>query len=84
MTFIGQVLNCSSEERELVGKDGVKNKRKISHVLLASGKIGAPDYEIINLRSYDAAWDLPEIGKTWTTPPVKKYENYTGVAEVMV
>lgn len=84
MVIIGQVLNCSSEDRELVGKDGSKSKRRISHVLLAVGKIGAPDYEIVNLRSYDAPWELPEIGKQWTTPPVKKYENFSGVAEVMV
>lgn len=84
MTINGQVLNVSSEDRELVGKDGTKSKKKISHVLLAVGKIGSPEYEIVNLRGYDVSWSLPEIGKPWTTPPVKKYENYSGVAEVMV
>lgn len=84
MTLTGDVMNASVEERELTSKDGTKQKAKISHVLL-SCKGENNTVEVVNLRSYDAEWTLPEIGKKWTTPRVKKYECYDGlVADVSV
>lgn len=83
MEITGNVLNSSQEVRELVGKDGTKRTAKINHVLLsvsnASGGV-----EIVNMRAYDATWELPKIGSKWTTPRVRRYENYDGnVADVM-
>lgn len=84
MTIKGQVINCSVEKRALVGKDGVKRDTTISHVLLMSGQPGK-DCEVVNLRSYDENFILPKIGTEFVTPPIKKYENFSGqVAEVMV
>lgn len=84
MTIIGDVLNSSIEERDMVGKDGTKQHAKISHVLLST-KNSEGGVEIVNLRSYDAAWELPKIGTKWTTPRVKRYECYDGqVADVNV
>ena len=84
MTITGDVLNASVEDRELTSKDGTKQKAKISHVLLST-KGENNGVEIVNLRSYDAQWTLPEIGKKWTTPRVKKYECFDGqVADVSV
>ena len=84
MTITGDVLNASVEEREMTSKDGTKQKAKISHVLLSTKGEGNA-VEIVNLRSYDATWTLPEIGKKWTTPRVKKYECFDGqVADVSV
>ena len=84
MVITGDVLNASVEERELTSKDGTKQKAKISHVLLST-KGESNGVEIVNLRSYDAQWTLPEIGKKWTTPRVKKYECFDGqVADVSV
>lgn len=84
MVITGDVLNASVEERELTSKDGTKQKAKISHVLLST-KGENNGIEIVNLRSYDAQWTLPEIGKKWTTPRVKKYECFDGqVADVSV
>lgn len=84
MKIQGQVLNVSREERELVNKEGVKRQAVIKHVLLLvqddEGKA-----EVVNLRAYDVAWELPTIGETWETPRILKYVNYDGnVAEVMV
>jgi hypothetical protein len=84
MQIKGDVLNVSIEERELTSKDGSKRKSKISHVLLSVKNEGGA-LEIVNLRSYDASWELPAIGKPWTTPRIRRYENYDGnVAEVTV
>lgn len=84
MTITGNVINASIEERDLVGKDGVKKHSKISHVLLMVGDVGKVS-EVVNLRAYDADFDLPKVGEKWTTPRVRKYENFDGqVAEVMV
>lgn len=84
MVLTGDVLNASIEERDMVNKEGVKSHAKISHVLL-SVKADNGGVEIVNLRSYDATWSLPEIGKKWTTPRVKRYENFDGqVADVSV
>lgn len=82
MTIQGQVINASIEERELTGKDGTKRKSRISHVLMSvTSKGGA--VEIVNLRCYDADWPLPQIGKEWTTPRIRRYECYDGqVADV--
>lgn len=82
MTITGNVMNASTEERELSGKDGTKRKSVISHVLLSVGEVGK-DFEIVNIRSYDASWKLPSVGKPWTTPPIRRYENFDGqVADV--
>lgn len=77
MQFKGTVINSSTEEREMTGKDGSKRKAKIAHVLL-NVKDGE-SVEVVNIRSYDPDWTLPEIGKVWTSPRVKKYENYDGM-----
>lgn len=84
MKIKGQVMNASEEMRELSAKDGTKRMSKVSHVLLSCGDIGK-DFEIVNVRCYDAKWSLPEIGKPWTTPSVRRYENFDGqVADVTV
>lgn len=83
LKFKGTVLRAFVEDRELVGKDGTKRQAKIAHVLMLSGK-GAETVPL-NIRAYDPVWALPEIGKEWETPAVKKYENYDGMtAEVQV
>lgn len=84
MEIKGQVLNASIEERELTRKDGTKVNSKITHVLMScTSSAGA--VEIVNLRSFDATFALPEVGKTWTTPRVKRYECFDGqVADVTV
>lgn len=83
MTIEGEVLNASVEQRDLVGKDGVKRTSRISHVLMSIKQVGG--VEIVNLRSFDADWALPEIGKKWVTPRVKRYECFDGqVADVTV
>lgn len=84
MVISGKVLNSSVEERDLTGKDGTKRHAKISHVLLQlKGEGGG--LEICNIRSYDATWPLPEQGKDWTTPRIKRYECFDGmIAEVSV
>lgn len=84
MVLTGDVLNASVEERDMVNKEGVKSHAKISHVLL-SVKADNGGIEIVNLRCYDATWSLPELGKRWTTPRIKRYENFDGqVADVSV
>lgn len=84
MTITGDVLNSSIEERDLTNKDGVKSHAKISHVLMSTKSDGG-GVEIVNLRAYDASWSLPEIGKKWTTPRVRRYECFDGqVADVSV
>lgn len=86
MQIKGKVINSSSESREMVDKNsGVKRVSLINHVLLMSdaGKDGS--VEVYNIRSFDSSWALPKVGDSWTTPPIKKYENYGGsVAEVLV
>lgn len=84
MVITGDVLNASIEERDLVNKEGVKSHAKISHVLISTKSDGG-GVEIVNLRSYDAAWELPKIGAKWTTPRVRRYECFDGqVADVSV
>lgn len=84
MVIKGMVMNASEEERELTGKDGSKRRAKISHVLLSVGEVGK-DFEVVNIRSYDAEWKLPVVGKEWTTPRVKRYENFDGnVADALI
>ena len=84
MEITGDVLNASIEERDIVNREGVKSHAKISHVLL-SVKTPNGGIEIVNLRCYDATWQLPELGKKWTTPRIKRYENFDGqVADVSV
>ena len=84
MKIIGQVMNASEEMRELTGKDGAKRMSKVSHVLLSVGEVGK-DFEIVNVRCHDAKWALPDIGKKWTSPNVRRYENFDGqVADVTV
>lgn len=83
MTLKGKVLNSSKEERDLVGKDGSKRHTVISHVLMQTQS--ETGIEIVNVRSYDPEWSLPDIGKDWTTPRIKRYENFDGmIAEVSV
>lgn len=77
MKLKGKVLNASVEDRDLVGKDGVKKRSRISHVLMQSAD-SAEGIEILNVKAYDAEWALPEIGKEWITPRVRRYENYDG------
>lgn len=77
MQFRGTVLNASTEDREMTGKDGSKRLTKIAHVLLdvKSGE----SREVVNIRCYDPKWTIPETGKVWESPRVKKYENYDGM-----
>lgn len=77
MVLKGKVLNASTEERELVGKDGVKKRSRITHVLLQSADT-SNGIEILNVKAYDVDWSLPEVGKDWITPRVRRYENYDG------
>lgn len=83
MNLEGEVVAAKVEERDLVGKDGVKSHSKISHVVLSVKK---PDgVEILNVRAYDATWELPKPGTKWQTPAVRRYECFDGmVAEVSV
>lgn len=84
MVLKGKVLNAKTEERELVGKDGVKKNAKITHVLLQSADTSS-GIEILNVKAYDVSWPLPDVGKDWTTPRVRRYENYDGqIADVTV
>lgn len=84
MILEGVVMNASVESRDLTDKNGKTRNSKISHVLLSCGEVGK-DFEIVNLRCYDATWPLPEVGKKWRTPRVKQYENFDGnVADVSV
>lgn len=77
-------MNASREKREMAGKDGKSRIAEISHILLSVGTVGK-DFEIVNIRSYDSSFALPAIGKEWTTPRVKKYENFDGqLAEALV
>lgn len=73
----GTVLNSSIEDREMTDKDGRKRVSKIAHVLLDC-KDG-DSREVVNIRCYDPSWTLPDIGKTWESPRIKKYENYDGM-----
>lgn len=88
MKIMGQVLNSSFEERELVGKDGTKKMHKIGRVLLLADDDGAKS--VFSVRLFDSAEyyeasKLPAVGTKWTSPRVKKYECFDGqVAEVMV
>lgn len=87
MDITGQVMCSSVEPRELVGKDGKKRTTLISHVLLnCTTKRGdSQSVEICNVRAYDAKFPLPEVGKSWTTPRVRKYECFDGtISEVLV
>ena len=77
MKLKGKVLNTSVEERDLVGKDGAKKHARISHVLMQAAD-ASEGIEILNVKAYDAEWPLPEIGKDWITPRVRRYENYDG------
>ena len=83
MTLNGRVVKAFREERELVGKDGIKKHVVVSRVLLMQN---TDDNEMAQVVSYDADFALPKEGTlNWKTPPVKKYENYRGmVAEVIV
>ena len=83
MIIEGEVLNSSTEMKDLVGKDGVKRSNRISHVLvMCKSNAGV---EIVNLRAFDATWELPKIGVKWTSPRVKRYECFDGqVADVLV
>ncbi|MBR1922112.1 MAG: hypothetical protein IJ829_08995 [Kiritimatiellae bacterium] len=84
MFIEGMVMNASKEERDLTSKDGSKRHSVIFHVLLTLGEVGK-DFEVCNVRAYDADWPLPEIGKKWKTPRVRRYENFDGnVADVSV
>lgn len=83
MTIKGQVLNASIEERDLVNKENVKEHVQIAHVLLICKNDKST--EVVNIRAYRPSFTIPEIGKEWITPPVKKYENFDGqVAQVVV
>ena len=88
MKLSGTVLNCSFEERELVGKDGLKKSHKIGRVLLLAeddGSKSAVSVRLFDSDQYTDSSKLPAVGSKWTTPRVRKYECYDGqIAEVMV
>ena len=71
----------------LVSKDGVKRTATVLHVIMMSDPDKDGGREVVNARSYidegKAVPDLPKIGAKWETPSLKKYENYSGVAEVL-
>lgn len=84
MVLKGNVMNASKEKREMTGKDGNRRTAEITHVLLSCGTVGN-DFEIVNVRSYDASFALPAVGKEWVTPRVRKYENFDGqIGEALV
>lgn len=83
MVIKGKVLIVNQEDKELVSKEGIRRQSKLSHVVLSAVIDGKP--EIVNVRCYDAAFPLPEMGKEWTTPRIRKYECPDGnVSDVSV
>lgn len=85
MKIKGKVLNVSEEKRQLVGKDGTKREALIKHVLMLSPKDDGKGTEVVNIRAYDSDFPLPEMGKDWISPDIKKYENFDGnVANVLL
>lgn len=87
MKIVGTVINATRENRDLVGKDGVKRTATVSHVIMMSDPDKDGSREVVNARCYTDSGkpipELPKLGSKWETPPVKKYENYSGVAEVL-
>lgn len=85
MKVDGIVIASKVEQRELVGKDGVKRNAVITSVVIQSdAKDGT--VEILNCRTYEPLGaDVPKRGDKWISPRnVKKYENYNGtIAEVL-
>lgn len=77
MIVKGTVLNSSLEQREMTDKNGGKRMSNIAHVLLDCKN--GESREVVNIRCYDPSWTLPEIGKVWESPRIKKYENYDGM-----
>lgn len=88
MKISGTVLNCSFDERDLVGKDGVKKMHRIGRVLVLAdddGQKSAVSVRLFDHADYFDAAKLPAVGTKWTSPRVKKYECYDGqIAEVIV
>lgn len=85
MKVEGIVIESQVEQRELVGKDGVKRNAVITSVVL-QGEAKDGKREILNCRTYEPLGaDLPKHGDKWVTlRRVKKYENYNGmIAEVL-
>lgn len=80
MVLKGSVLNTKSDSRELVGKDGLKKQVTILYVQMM---LGGESPEICLVKHYQEIgreFPLPVVGKDWTTPAIKKYENYNGLS----
>lgn len=88
MKITGTVLNCSFEERDLVGKDGIKKSHKIARILVLAeddGQKSAVSVRMFDNADFGEASKLPAVGTKWTSPRYKKYECYDGqIAEVMI
>jgi len=88
MKITGQVLNTSIERRELVGKDGTRKEHTFARILLLVDEDGvkcAVSVKTFDHPDYMDSSKLPPVGKTWTSPRVRKYESMDGqIAEVNV
>ena len=83
MKIKGKVLNAISERRDLLGKDGVKQSRLVSSIVLL-GESEDGIIPVYNCRTYSDDYKLPKIGSDCEILRIKKYECYNGsVAEVM-
>lgn len=77
MKLVGTVLSAKEETRELTSKtDGQIKKHKIYHVLMLAKTEG--DNEVFNCESWNPEnFTLPQVGKEWTTPPIRSI-NFEG------
>lgn len=90
LTFKGQVLFVTDEEKEFPVKDknGVPTnqmkKHRISQIqmLVSDGKIQRP----IQVKGFDlpVTFQLPKPGEEFTTPEVKSYNAMSGLPEVSI
>lgn len=75
MKIQGKVINQKTEKRQLLNKQtGKIDERMITHIVLM-----LEDGEIVTARTFDAISVIPETGKVYIIPSVKKYENYNGM-----
>lgn len=79
MKLEGKVLSAVSEEREMLGKDGVKQKRNVSTIVLIAKVPEDGVTPVYTCRTFDEGFSLPKVGVEYVTPRIKKYECYNGV-----
>lgn len=73
-----KVMKCYKDERDFVNKDGSKRHAVISHVLGSFPCSVEKRDVILNLRSFDASWELPKEGAEWITPIIRRLESSDG------